>query len=477
MNAQRLSCDVLVIGAGPAGLAAAAAAREYGADVICLDLFSRAGGQYHMQPAAEGGRFERSTQVAGGRAAEKRCHDLGVRFLLETEVFWAEPGFTVYARRGVDAVTIQATSIVAATGATERPIPFEGWTLPGVIGAGAAQRLIKANATPPGQNVVLAGTGPFLLAVAQTFATAGLSLRAFVERQRPGLGALSPFLSHPGRLPEAIGLLRALKRTGARLHTGHAVLAALGDKCVEAVRLAPLGRDGKPDVDSAFTIEGIDCLAIGHGFQPGIDFTTLLQARHAFDPDLGGWHCVVDRQTQATSIDGLFAAGETTGIGGSVPARLSGRLAGLHAGRVASRVTPTDEIETLRRAADDARAFARKLATLFPFPATMIEALPRDEIVCRCEDVTRGAIESAIDDGATDAFSVKMWTRAGMGPCQGRMCGTGLAHIVAARTGQSVADAGYNRPHMPLRPVPLSTVEAALTPADPTSPIAQGHDA
>ncbi len=90
VNAQRLSCDVLVIGAGPAGLAAAAAAREYGADVICLDLFSRAGGQYHMQPAAEGGRFERSTQVAGGRAAEKRCRDLGVRFLLETEVFWAE---------------------------------------------------------------------------------------------------------------------------------------------------------------------------------------------------------------------------------------------------------------------------------------------------------------------------------------------------------------------------------------------------
>lgn len=477
MNARRLSCDVLVVGAGPAGLAAAAAARECGANVICLDLFGRAGGQYHMQPAVEGSRFERSTQVEGGRAAEKRCRDLGVRFLLETEVFWAEPGFTVYARHGVDAVTVTANSIVAATGAMERPIPFEGWTLPGVIGAGAAQRLIKANGTPPGRNVVLAGTGPFLLAVAQTLATAGLSLRAFVERQRPGLGALSPFLSHPGRLPEAIGLLRALKRTGAKLHTGHAVLAALGDGRVETVRLASIDANGKPDTSRAFTIDGIDCLAIGHGFQPGIDFTTLLQAKHAFDADLGGWHCVVDAKTQATSVENLFAAGETTGIGGSIPARLSGRLAGFHAARAAGKTTSTEDVAELRKSADGARAFAKKLATLFPFPSTMIDALPQDEIVCRCEDVTRGAIEAAIDDGATDAFSVKMWTRAGMGPCQGRMCGTGLAHIVAARTGQSIVDAGYNRPHMPLRPVPLSTVEAALALKDTTCPTERGQDA
>lgn len=475
MSGQRLSCDVLVVGAGPAGLAAAATARECGADVVCLDLFSRAGGQYHMQPAGREGPFERSPQVEGGREAEARCRELGVRFLLETEIFWAERGFTVYGRQGTGAVVIEAASIVAATGAMERPVPFEGWTLPGVIGAGAAQRLVKANGTAPGRNVVLAGTGPFLLAVAQTFATAGLSLQAYAERQRPGLALLAPFVSHPGRLGEAIGLLGALKRTGAAIHTGHAVLAALGRNHVEAVRLAPIGRDGQPDSARAFTIDGVDCLCIGHGFQPGTDLTSLLQARHAFDADLGGWHCVVDAATQATDIEGLFAAGETTGVGGAVPARLSGRLAGLNAAGAAGKAVPAGEAVALQRAAAHARAFAHTLARLFPYPAAMIEALPKDELVCRCEDVTRGAIEAAIADGAADVFSVKMWTRAGMGPCQGRMCGSSLAHLVATGTGQDIADVGYNRPHMPLRPVPLSIAEAALALGEQKSPIVEGR--
>lgn len=466
MSGQLLTCDVLVVGAGPAGMAAAAAARECGANVICIDLFSRAGGQYHMQPAAADSPLHHAPQVSQGREAAERCRALGVRMLLETEIFWAEPGFTVFAHRKAEAITIRAKAIVAATGGMERPIPFEGWTLPGVISAGAAQRLVKANGTRPGENIVLAGTGPFLFAVADTFAKADIPLRAYAERQRPGLGTLAPFISHPSRFSEALGLLRSLGKTGARRYSGHGIIAALGKDRVEAVRLAPLGSDGLPDKARAFTIDNIDCLCIGHGFQPVIDFTSLLHATHRHDDALGGWFCATDPRTQASDVPGLFAAGETTGIGGFRPARLSGRLAGLHAAQAAGRSLPDADIESLRRELARARDFAAKLAALFPFPAHIAHALPEHELVCRCEDVSRAEIKAAIADGAGDVFSVKMWTRAGMGPCQGRVCGSALAHLVATELGRPVSEAGYNRPHMPLRPVPLAAAAAALALAD-----------
>ncbi|MDW6023216.1 NAD(P)/FAD-dependent oxidoreductase [Mesorhizobium sp. BAC0120] len=462
MKAALLSCDVLVVGAGPAGLAAAAAARECGADVICVDLFTQAGGQYSMRPVVAGGPFDHSLQVADGRTAEARCRELGVRFLFDTEIFWAEPGFSVFARQGPDSVTIRASAMVVASGAMERAIPFNGWTLPGVITAGAAQRLIKANRASPGKNVVLAGTGPFLLAVADTFAKAGKHLRAYVEMQRPALSLFSPFLHHPARFGEAVGLLQSLRRTRPAIHMGHMVTEALGDGRLEAVRVAAIGRNGLPEKDKSFLIENIDSLCIGYGFRPVIDITSLLHAAHHFDSSLGGWYCAADPATQQTDVPRLYAAGETTGIGGSVPARLSGRLAGLDAARAVGNTVSVPSMDGTRRALARARDFAASLAKLFPFPGHLIERLSPEEKVCRCEDVSRAQVEAAVGEGAADLFSVKMWTRAGMGPCQGRICGSALGDLVAGRLGIAAEAAGYNRPHMPLRPVPLNIAEAAL---------------
>ncbi|WP_334175182.1 NAD(P)/FAD-dependent oxidoreductase [Pseudoxanthobacter sp.] len=476
MNATLLTCDVAVVGAGPAGLAAAAAARESGADVVCLDLFAAPGGQYHMQPAVAGSPFATAPQVSAGRAAAQRCRDLGVRLVSGAEIFWAEPGFTLFARQGGDALAVRAGAVVAATGAMERPVPFAGWTLPGVIGAGAAQRLIKANGTAPGRNVVLAGSGPFLFAVAETFAKAGLNLRAFIEMRRPGPALASPFLRHPARIPEALRLLVRLGRVARTRLTGHVVTAALGEGRVEAVRVAPLDADGSPRHDRAFVIDGVDCLCVGYGFRPVTDLTSLLHATHAFDDARGGWHCAVAADTQATDVPGLFAAGETTGIGGAIPARLSGRLAGFHAAAATGRPLPGGAtLASLRRELARARDFAAGLAALYPFPGTLAAGMPATETVCRCEDVTRADIEAAVRDGAADLFSVKMWTRAGMGPCQGRICGSALGDLLAASTGQTPDKTGFNRPHMPLRPVPLAIADAALALADtpfPSSPVA-----
>jgi len=469
MTAERLVCDVFVLGAGPAGMAAAAAAREKGASVVCADLFAQAGGQYHMQPPSPDSVFNQSAQVVQGRAAEQQCQELGVRFLTQTEVFWAEPGFTVFANQMGEAMVIEAGAIVVASGAMERALPFKGWTLPGVMTAGGAQRLIKSNNTSPGKNVVLAGSGPFLLAVANTFGTAGLKLHSYIEMQAPRLSALSLLVNNPGRIREAIGLVRGLRRSGAKVLTRHQVIEAIGTDRLEAVRIAPLDASGRPCMQEACTIEGVDTLCVGYGFQPVIDLTSLLRAEHQFDNALGGWICRVDR-AQATTVKGLFAAGETTGIGGSVPARLSGRIAGIHAAQATGRSSDNTELVQLYKQLDHARRFAAGLAELFPFPSCLVDQLDATEILCRCEDVAVADIEDAITEGAADVFSVKMWTRAGMGPCQGRICGAALSALIARRLNRSTSDSGFNRLHMPLRPVPLKVVDDALSVALETTP-------
>lgn len=474
MTAERLSCDLVVVGAGPAGLTAARAGAESGAEVICIDQFARPGGQYHMQPNAPGTPFSPTVQVRQGRQAIRDCEAANVRFLTGTELFWAEPpgptapAFRLHAVRDGQALVIEAHAVVAASGAMERPFPFPGWTLPGVIGAGAAQRLLKTSATacalPFGGKTVLAGTGPFLLAVAATFAKAGQRIDHFAEMQpaKP-LKKARALLRHPARLPEAISLLRDLSRTGARRHMGAIVTRAMGEQRLDAVEIAPLGAGGTPELARAVTVTGVGTLCIGYGFQPVIDLTTALGAAHAYDPDLGGWHCAADPVTGATSLPGLYAAGEVTGLAGAEPARLSGRLAGLHAAAaVAGRpLGQKPALSALVAKLGAARAFARTLARLYPMPQRFPVPLEGDEILCRCEDVTLSQIRSAIAEGAQENFAVKMWTRAGMGLCQGRVCGAGIAAALS-ETGIPPDRAGYNRSHFPLRPVPARLARAAL---------------
>ncbi|WP_116134437.1 NAD(P)/FAD-dependent oxidoreductase [Tropicimonas sp. IMCC34043] len=467
----RLHVDVAVIGAGPGGLAAARAAAEGGARVVCLDLFAAAGGQYHMQPTQPESRFAQTPQVLSGRDAARAARSAGVEILTRTEVFWVagteDGGYCLSAcQAGAEALSIRATTLVVASGAMERPLPFPGWTLPGVIGAGAAQRLLKTGtgALPVPGKAVLAGSGPFLMAVAQTFAKAGQPLAHFVEYRRPNPRATARLLArHLRKLAEAFGLLRDLRRSGAERHFGHIVTRALGKDRLEAVEIAPIDASGRPDPARVQRIEGVGTLAIGYGFQPVTDVTAALGADHGFDPALGGWHCIVDPATGASSRPGLYAAGEVSGIGGASPARLSGRIAGSHAAAAALGRAAPDAAIVAPLAAElaAARGFARGLAALYPpLPDLPLDLAP-DEVLCRCEDVTLAEVRAAVADGARETFAVKMWTRAGMGPCQGRICGAAIAAELR-RAGTRPEAAGFNRPHLPLRPTPLPVVRAAL---------------
>ena len=457
MNVERLRADVVVAGAGPAGIAAAVAARATGASVHVIDANPQAGGAYWMQ-----GTFAaaHTAQAEAGRTAIAVARAAGVVFHLGADIWGIFPGLRICAATADAALEITAASLVIASGAADRVPAFPGWTLPGVMTAGGAQRLAKLGGVPAGKRVVVAGSGAFLLVAAGAIGRAGATLAGYVEAHRHSLELPLHVARHPERWGEAIGLVRGISGRHTRQRFGWIVIEALGTERVEAVRIARLDRRGHIDRARTETIADIDALVTGWGFRPSIELTSLLRCAHAYDEAAGGWYCVADPFTGATSVPHVFAAGEVTGVAGALPAQLAGRFAGAAAAADAGyTAVPRRDAQTAYRALQRARAFAATLNRAFVPPPAIDELANDSTIVCRCEEVTKAAVQSAIGDGARSVLGAKLWTRAGMGRCQGRMCGWDIARL--ASPGDPAA-AGYNHPRIPIRPVPLSAVAATL---------------
>lgn len=398
-----MRCDVAIIGAGPAGIAAAVQLADH-RSVVVLDLAQRTGGQYYRH-REQGGPIDPKYVLR-----REFCHSMGVRFQTGQQVFLVEPGppFTVHAGQ-----TVVADRLLIATGAYDRVVPFPGWDLPGVLTAGGAQSLWKGNGVLPGRRIVVAGTGPFLLPVAAGLAQAGATVSVH-EANHP-----SRFLRFPrtvagntDKLREAAGYYTTLARRRVRVRHGERVQAAHGMDRIAAVTVGDR------------TI-GCDILAVSHGFVPQIDIGVTLGCATHVTAD--GTHAITVDDNQATSVPGVYAAGEVTGIGGARLAEVEGAIAGRALADVPGLQVKTAwaERELARR-----RAFAHALAAVYPPPAPDITD---DTIVCRCEEVSCRTIRAATTDlGAHDARTVKLLTRAGMGWCQGRMCGATIATLLGA---------------------------------------------
>ncbi|HEY8484631.1 MAG TPA: FAD-dependent oxidoreductase [Longimicrobiales bacterium] len=393
---SRIEADVAVVGAGPAGIAAAVRAAESGLRVVVVDEGFRPGGQIwrHRTPDALPpvarrwlGRLERS----------------GARVLCQATVVDAAPEGRLTVEQPGAPMIVEAGKLVLATGARERYLPFPGWTLPNTVGVGGAQALLKAGASFAGKRVVVAGSGPLLLAVAAGLAEAGARV-AVVAEQAPAAAVL-PFLvglwRWPGKLLQAAGYRAALG--GARYAWGTWVVRASGDDVVREVTLT----DGR----RTWT-EPCDLLCVGYGLVPNTELARLLGCA------VEGGRVVVDRR-QETTVRGVYCAGEPTGIGGAEVALLEGEIAGY---AVAGR---EGEVTSRATALARARRFARRLEAAFALREEL-RRLPDDEtIVCRCEDVCYGRLRQE-----RSARSAKLFTRAGMGPCQGRICGPALEFML-----------------------------------------------
>jgi NADPH-dependent 2,4-dienoyl-CoA reductase/sulfur reductase-like enzyme len=464
--------DVMVVGAGPAGLAAAATAALGGARVGLLDAATRPGGQFWRHREGETGAYGyRDWNVFTGLTSlvEER-----VDYLPDATVWFAEaagPGFVLHTTTG----RFEAARIVLAAGAYDRVLPFPGWDLPGVVTPGAAQALLKGSGVRVGQAVVVAGAGPFLLPVAVGLADAGARVVAVIEAGRPSAylrrpeartGTVTGLLAGAaGKLGEAAGYAAALARRRIPYRAGHVVLAAHGAAAgVSGVDVARI-RDGQPIPGSTRRLE-CDALAIGYGFTANLELAMMLGCGLRRSAD-GGLAVRVSGDGQ-TTVPGVFAAGEVTGVGGSVLSLAEGEIAGSAAVQAGGGPSPLSERElaALRRRRDRQRAFADAMHAAHAVPAGWLSWLDDETVVCRCEEVTRGEIRHAVTElGATDARIVKLLARPGMGWCQGRVCGYATAELTAHLCGRAVSTQDLSAfAHRPFAaPVRLADLAAPWT--------------
>ena len=469
--------DLLIIGAGPAGLAAAEAAARAGVLATILDERPHPGGQYFKQLAPSHrfvGSRGRDRQLAAGADLIERVRGLGVEMVSAATVWSAHPGGRTDAGDGssaaaaevevllVDGVArrFRARQLVAAAGAYERAHPVPGWTLPGVMTTGAAQTLARAYRVAPGARVLVAGNGPLNLQVACELAAGGVEVAAVAEAAPPPASrpwaALAALRHSPGLVGRGIAYRAALARRGVPVLHRHVLVRAEGDD--ERVRRATLARidaDGSTVAGSERAFD-VDAVCLGYGFHPSTELTRLLGCEHRWDPEAGGL-AVIRNDDAETSVAGVFVPGDGAGMGGAHAALAEGTLAGLAAARNLGRPL-SPELETLgrrtRRERDRARRFQSALWTLFAAPRELPGLVADDVAVCRCESVGAGELRSRIARGADESGALKRLTRAGMGRCQGRYCGPRVAAWCAAARGEAPTPFRLFAPRFPVKPVP-----------------------
>ncbi|WP_322501685.1 FAD-dependent oxidoreductase [Streptomyces rochei] len=443
------TADLVVVGAGPAGLAAAATALAGGLRVALVDSAGTVGGQYWRHPPDTARAAIPTADLHHGlrdyRALREALAAAGDRGRLDLRLahhVWSvtrdEDGFTVHTvdrRRAPEetAVTLRAPRLLVATGAYDRQLPFPGWDLPGVLTLGGLQALLKGGGVVAGDRVALGGTGPFLLPVAAALAARGARVVTVCEAAGPSawLRSPGPLLRNPAKGAEGARYGLTLARHGVRFRPRTAIVAAEGTDRVTSVEIASLAADGSPRPGTERRVEA-DTVGVGWGFVPQLDLLVPLGCALA-DSDDGNTVVAVDAG-QRTTVPGLYAAGEVCGVGGARLSLAEGRLAAesVLADHGAAPVLGRGRRAAVRATVKRHRAFARALARAHPVPPAWSRWLTDDTVVCRCEEVTAGAVRAArTDGGARDHRQVKQLTRAGMGWCQGRVCGPAVHCLVA----------------------------------------------
>lgn len=463
--------DLVIVGGGPAGMAAALEARRAGLSVALVDERPTLGGQIYKQPPV-GFSVRRPAELGkeyrAGRPLIERTLRSGADILTGHVVWniWGRGPFDVAVyepNRG--ARTIRTGRLVVATGAYDRPVAFPGWTLPGVLTAGGAQSLVKVQKVLPGERILMAGSGPLVLAFAVQLHQLGANVVAVLEAApRPGPADAARLVraALPGCLPllrEGIGYLAYLKRHGIPMLYGHAIARAEGTNEVERAVVTRVDREWRPMPGSEQRWD-VDTVCIGYGFFPSIEVPRLLGCALAYDEDLGG-HVPVRDADCASSVSNVWIAGDGAGVDGSAVAIEEGRIAGIAAARAAGRLSSSEADARLapRRARLRAlRRFRAALNDVYRVGPGVYEWATDATVVCRCEEVTAGEIRDHILFDSRDPNMVKSLTRVSMGLCQGRNCSRQIGAIFSRATGRPLAELPPLSPRPPLKPVPIGLI-------------------
>jgi NADPH-dependent 2,4-dienoyl-CoA reductase/sulfur reductase-like enzyme len=360
---------------------------------------------------------------------------------------------------GDELVLVDAEAVIAATGAYERPVPVAGWTLPGVMTAGGAQVLIKSQRVRPGSRVLLAGTGPLQLVVANQMLDAGMDVVAMAESAST-LSAwryLPDLIHQPGLIKQGLNYMSRLKKAGVRMVRSYVLQGIEGDQRAHRAVLGKVDAQCRTIPGYTKTFE-VDTVCIGYGLIPSVWLTSMLGCRHVYDPMVGAWAPYFDANMQ-TDQPGVFVAGDGAGIAGVLVARREGTIAGLYAAMHAGIISAEQAHQAARverRHLNSLRKFRRALDRMYPVHRDLYANISDETIVCRCEGITAGEIRRAIDVGALNLNDIKKRTRTGMGYCQGTNCKPVVAAILTREYGAKPETVEMMTARPPSRPIPLS---------------------
>jgi D-hydroxyproline dehydrogenase subunit alpha len=459
--------DVLVIGGGPAGLAAGAVVANVGLSVAVVDERVTLGGQIYKQlgpgfevrDAAHLGR-----DYLRGRALIDAIERSNARLLLRTSaVAISGDEVVVLVEDGARARSVAARRILLAPGAHDRPVVFPGWTLPGVITAGGAQALVKTQRILPGRTIVFAGSGPLALAFPAQLQAYWANVALVLEAGPPPgpRDLLRMAAAAPGNselLRDAARYRATLLRSRTPLRYRRIVVRAEGDERVEAVVHARVDGDWRVLPGSEERVAA-DTLCVGYGFFPSVELLRLAGCELGYDENAGG-PVVVRDAWMRTTVPGVFAAGDGAGVAGSHVAIAEGRIAALAIALDLGALS-VEEVDArarpIRSAMRRKLAFATALRGLHTIGPGVYELATGETVVCRCEEVTRAQLDGAIES-SPDINVVKGLTRAGMGLCQGRNCQRQIAAMIARRHDRPLPSVSFATPRLPVRPVPIGAM-------------------
>lgn len=457
--------DLAIIGSGPAGMAAAIDASERGLQVAVIDEQSLPGGQIYRNvgdPALQ------SREVLGsdyyyGESLVQRFHAAPIERIGNASVWEADRQHLCLSRDG-RSQKLSFKALLLATGSQERPIPFPGWTLPGVMTCGAAQIMLKSSGLAPSTPLVLAGSGPLLLLVACQLLRAGVPIEAVLEttpvaNYRDALRELGGALKGWRALLKGVGLLAELKRSGIKHLNGVTDLQALANSQGKLDRISYRHRGREQDI-------ACRTLLVHQGVVPNVQLSRAIGAEHHWNDRQQCWQPALD-SWGASSVDNVFIAGDGSGIGGALVAEQQGRLTVLAIAARLARITDRERDEQaapLRRRIDQEMAIRPFLDRLY-LPAPAFLRPSDDTLACRCEEVTAGEIRRIARGGCAGPNQAKAFSRAGMGLCQGRLCGLTVSQLIAEAREVSVDEVGYYRIRSPIKPITLGELAAMAAPA------------
>lgn len=456
--------DLAIIGAGPAGMSAAICAADHGLKVALLDEQANLGGQIYRklyQPSLK------DESILGpdyyqGRDLITQVQKCQIDYFFEANVWQVtcpekndSTSLEINLSIKQQGQQLKARKLLIATGAQERPTPFPGWTLPGVMTCGAAQILLKTSAMTPASPLVIVGSGPLLLLIAAQLHRAGVSISGLLDTRPKGryveaLPHLAAALNNLPLLAKGLALMAEIKKANIPVYKNVTGLTALAN---------PSERLDKVSFKAGNQHQEITCttLLTHQGVVPNVQLSRALQLDHVWHQNQACWHPVKDEWGQSSHPD-IYVAGDGSGITGAKGAANTGRIAAL---KIAQSLAKINQSQLTKLAQSPTKKLAKETC-IRPFldklyyPAQSFLTPEDDTLVCRCEEVSAKDIRHMVKQGCTGPNQTKAFSRVGMGPCQGRLCGLTVSNIIAEESLSTPEEVGYYQIRNPIKPVNLS---------------------